>query len=171
MKKKGKSRYLIQTKTFCHRRVKTIFQDFLSTILSLLLLLLLLSRFSRVRLCTTPEKAVHQAPLSLGFSRQEHWTGLPFPSPMHGSEKGKWSHSVVSDSLRPLGLQPTRLLRQWDLPGKSAGVGCHCLLHWVFYLPQLGISKGRLNLVPAAYSLLQFILHCCPQWAFLPTQW
>ena len=30
--------------------------------------------------------AVHQVPLSLGFSRQEHWSGLPFPSPMHGSE-------------------------------------------------------------------------------------
>ena len=35
---------------------------------------------------------------SLGFSRQEHWTGLPFPSPMHESEKWKWSLSVVSDS-------------------------------------------------------------------------
>ena len=33
-----------------------------------------------------------------GFSRQEHWSGLPFPSPMHESEKWKWSHSVVSDS-------------------------------------------------------------------------
>ena len=53
----------------------------------LLLLLLLLSRFSRVRLCVTPETAAHQAPLSLGFSRQEHWSGLPFPSPMHESEK------------------------------------------------------------------------------------
>ena len=30
--------------------------------------------------------AAHQAPLSLGFSRQEHWSGLPFPSPMHESE-------------------------------------------------------------------------------------
>ena len=43
-------------------------------------LLLLLSRFSRVRLCATPETAVHEAPLSLGFSRQEHWSGLPFSS-------------------------------------------------------------------------------------------
>ena len=32
------------------------------------------------------------------FSRQEHWSGLPFPSPMHESEKWKWSRSVVSDS-------------------------------------------------------------------------
>ena len=41
-----------------------------------LLLLLLLSRFSHVRLCATPPTAAHQAPLSLGFSRQEHWSGL-----------------------------------------------------------------------------------------------
>ena len=53
-----------------------------------MLLLLLLSRFSRVRLCATPETA-HQAPPSLGFSRQEHWSGLPFPSPMQESEKVK----------------------------------------------------------------------------------
>ena len=52
-----------------------------------LLLLLLLSRFSRVRLCATPETAAHQDPPSLGFSRQEHWSGLPFPSPVHESEK------------------------------------------------------------------------------------
>ena len=63
-----------------------------------LLLLLLLSHFSRARLFATPETAAHQAPLSLGFSRQEHRSGLPFPSPMHQSEKWKWSRSVVSDS-------------------------------------------------------------------------
>ena len=58
---------------------------------------------------------------SLGFSRQEHWSGLPFPSPMHESEKWKWTRSVVSNSPRPHGLQPTRLLRPWDSPGKSTG--------------------------------------------------
>ena len=47
----------------------------------------LLSRFSCVRPCATPETAAHQAPPSLGFSRQEHWSGLPFPSPIHESEK------------------------------------------------------------------------------------
>ena len=51
------------------------------------LMLLLLSRFSRVRLCATPETAAHQGPPSLGFSRQEHWSGLLFPSPIHESEK------------------------------------------------------------------------------------
>ena len=54
---------------------------------------------------------------------------VAFPSPMHESEKWKWSRSVVSDSSRPHGLQPTRLLRPWDFPSKSTGVGCHCLLH------------------------------------------
>ena len=58
---------------------------------------IMLSHFTRVQLCATPEMAAHQASPSLGFSRQEHWSGLPFPSPMHESEKWKWSHSVVSD--------------------------------------------------------------------------
>ena len=48
-----------------------------------------------------PQTAAHQAPASLRFSRQEHWSGLPFPSPMHESEKWKWSRSVVSDSGTP----------------------------------------------------------------------
>ena len=47
---------------------------------------------------------------------------------MHESEKWKWSHSVVSDSQQPHGLQPTRLLRPWEFPGKSTGVGCPLLL-------------------------------------------
>ena len=159
--------------------------------------------------------AAHQAPPSLGFSRQEYWSGLPFPSPMYESEKSKWnrsvvsdsvitstkdwvahkqlwetgkskikapiwsdedtlpssqltplccvlswwkelrislepvilfmrvlsswlkwkwkwSRSVVSDSLRPRGLQPTRLLCPWDSPGKNTGVGCHFLLQGIF---------------------------------------
>ena len=45
------------------------------------MLLLLLSRFSRVRLCATPETAAHQAPPTLGFSRQEYSSGVPLPSP------------------------------------------------------------------------------------------
>ena len=66
----------------------------------------------------------HQVPPSLGFSRQEHWSGLPFPSPMHESEKWKWNRSVVSNSSRPHGLQHTSFLRPWDFPVKSTGVGC-----------------------------------------------
>ena len=91
----------------------------------LLLLLLLLSHFSHVQLCATRYAEAHQAPLSQGFFRQEHWRALPFPSPMHESEKWKWSRSVVSDSQPPHELQPTRLLHPWYFPGKSTGVGCH----------------------------------------------
>ena len=97
-------------------------------------LLLLLSHFSRVQLCVTPQTAAHRAPPSLGFSRQEHWSGLPFPSPMHESEKWKGSRSVVSNSSRLHELQPTRLLRPWDLPGKSTGVGCYHLLPLLGYI-------------------------------------
>ena len=92
-----------------------------------IVLLLLLSHFSHVRLCATPQTAAHQAPLSLGFSRQEHWSGVPFPSPMHESE----SESEVAQlcpTLATHGLEPTRLLCPWDFPGKSTGVGCHCFL-------------------------------------------
>ena len=87
--------------------------------------------------------AAHQAPPSLGFSRQEHWSGMPFPSPMHKSEKWKWSRSVVSDPQRPYGLQPSRLLGTWDFPGKGTGVGCHCLLQNMW----ANISKHILQLI------------------------
>ena len=65
--------------------------------------------------------AARQAPLSMGFPRQEYWSELPFPSPMQESEKWKWIRSVVPDSSQPQGLQPTRLLHPWDFPGKSTG--------------------------------------------------
>ena len=65
-----------------------------------------------------------------GILWQEHWSGLLFPSPMHESEKWKWSQSVVSDPQWPHGLQPSRLFRPWDFPGKSTGVECHCLFRF-----------------------------------------
>ena len=70
-------------------------------------------------------------------ARTLEWGAIAF------SDSWKWSCSVVSDSQRPHGLQPTRLLHPWDSPGKSAGVGCHCLLVFIYFqvphwsLPQL----------------------------------
>ena len=52
----------------------------------------------------------------------------------------KWSHSVLSDSLQPHGLQPTRLLHPWDSPGRNTGVGCHFLLQEIF--PTQGSNLG-----------------------------
>ena len=53
---------------------------------------------SRVQLFATPWTVAYQAPLSLGFSRQEHWSGLPFPSPMDESD----NESEVAQSCRTL---------------------------------------------------------------------
>ena len=73
---------------------------------------------------------------------------VAFPSPMHKSGKWKWSCSVMYNSSRPRGLQPTRLLRPWDFPGKSTGVGCHCLLRDLYlgrcdFQPVFAIYCGK----------------------------
>ena len=77
-------------------------------------------------------------------ARKLEW--LPFPSPMCESEKWKCSCSVVSNSWWPHELQPTRLLCPWNFLGKSTGVGCHCLLHWIIL--------GCLNLCMAFFTIL-----------------
>ena len=93
-----------------------------------LLLLLLLSRFSRVRLCTTPQTAAHQAPPSLGFSRQEFWSGLAFPSPRHACILSHFSRVRLCATPWTAALQAplsTGFSRQepWS--------GCHVLLQHV----------------------------------------
>ena len=61
--------------------------------------------------------------------------------------------SVVSDSLRPHGLQPTRLLCPWDSPGKNTRVGCHALLQGVF--PNQELNPGLLHCRKVLYPLSQ----------------
>ena len=110
------------------------------------------------QLFATPWTVAQQGPPAMGFSRQEYWSGLPFPSPGNLPDPGikpmspalaggfftastAWeakslsccccccsAASVVSDSARPHRRQPTRLPRPWDSPGKNTGVGCHFLL-------------------------------------------
>ena len=99
-------------------------------------LLLLLSCFSRVRLCATPETAAHQAPPSLGFSRQEHWSGLPFPSPMNESEKWK----VKVKSLSRVGLLATPWTAAYQTP---PSMGFSRQEYWSgLPLPSLGDCKS-----------------------------
>ena len=75
-----------------------------------MLLLLLLSCLSCVRLCVTPEMASHQAPPSLGFSRQEHLSGLPFPPPKY----------LPNPGIEP--MSPAALALQADsLPSEPSG--------------------------------------------------
>ena len=72
-----------------------------------------------VRLLVTPWTAAHQAPPSLGFSRQEHWSGLPFPSPMRESEVAQ-SCPTLSDPM------------DCSLPGSSTyGISQARKLDWV----------------------------------------
>ena len=113
----------------------------------------------------------------MGFSWQEYWSGLPFPSlgklPDPGIKSKSpelagrffttkppekpWvyivciSHSVVSNTLRLHGLQPTRLLCPWDSPGKNTRVGCHSLLKGIF--PTQGLNPGLLHCRQILYHL------------------
>ena len=59
----------------------------------------MLSQFSCVRLIVTPWTTAHQAPLSMGFSRQEYWSGLPFPSPGDLPHPGREHESLTSPGL------------------------------------------------------------------------
>ena len=60
------------------------------------MLLLLLSRFSRVRLCPTPWTAAYKALPSMGFSRPEYWSGLPLPSLTVNGDHKRAEHNLVT---------------------------------------------------------------------------
>ena len=75
-----------------------------------------LSHFCRVPLFATLWTAAHQAPLSVRFSRQEYWSGLPCPPP------GEYSH---------LGIEPTSLISPVPLapPGKCSNIYLYLYIH------------------------------------------
>ena len=106
---------------------------------------------------------------------------------MHESEKWKWSRSVMSNSWRPHGLQPTRLLRPWDFPGKSTRLGCHNHCQWstnssfaFWNFLEMSFSEYFLSAVSWIHGygeqtielpfLSHFLPHPCPQlltWTYL----
>ena len=59
----------------------------------------MLSYFSCVQLCATLWTAAHQAPLSMGLSWQEYWSGLPCPPPEHLPDLGTELTSLLSPAL------------------------------------------------------------------------
>ena len=73
------------------------------------------------------------------------------PLDWQGKWKRKWSRSVLSDSLWPHGLYPTRLLPPWDFSGKNTGVGCHFLLQEIF--PTQGLNPGLPHCRQTLYHL------------------
>ena len=118
--------------------------------------------------------------------RNIHWgksaelsaTPLPYsPNRLEWMNEWMWSRSVVSDSSRPHGLWPTRLLHSWDSPGKSTGVGCHFLLQGIF--PTQGLNPG----LPHCRQTLYHLSHqgslnpsqkqqlCIPPWLKSLTRW
>ena len=62
------------------------------------------------------------------------------------------SRSVMSDSLQPHGLWPTRLLSPWNSSGKNTGVGCHFLLQGIFLTQELNPSLLHWQMDPLLLS-------------------
>ena len=97
-----------------------------------MLLLCLLSCFSRAQLCVTPWTVPHQAPLSMGFSRQEYWSGLPFPSPLTAVLKIMW-------------------VSMWTLPSTQSQVAIWVKCPISSFTFDLGWVEGHLNNICMLY--------------------
>ena len=108
---------------------------------------------SRVRLLVTPWTAAHQAPPSMGFSRQEYWSGLPFPSPGALPNTGIESRSpaLQADALpsEPPG-KPRKGLFKYLISNNRFGIDFHCvrshpsfMTHFAFF--QISQSKYSLS--------------------------
>ena len=87
-----------------------------------------------------------------------HGTTFYYSSLENPTDRAPWwatvcmgACSVVSSSLRPHGLWPTRLLSPWVSPGKNTGVGCHFLLQRIF--PTQGSNPGLLHCKQIVYHL------------------
>ena len=107
----------------------------------------MLSRFSHVQLCVTLWTVAHQAPLSMGFSRQEYWIGLPCPSPGDLPDPGIEFASLMSPTLSG-GFFTTSA--NWEAT-KNIGVGSHSLLQGIF--PTQGLNAGLLHCRQILYHL------------------
>ena len=130
---------------------------------TLLLLLLLLSRFSCVRLCATPETAAHQAPPSMGFSRQEYWSGVPLLAvDIQGFRGGPAvkNQGANAGDVRDMGLIPRS--------GRSPGEGTSNPLQYsclenpmeggAWQATVHGVTKSRTRLSDFTFQMATFLL-------------
>ena len=99
-----------------------------------------LSHFGRAQLFATPWTVAHQAPLSVEFSRQEYWSGLPFPSPGDLADPGIESRSpaLQADSLSA------------ELPATPATLPQRCGTSLLYHILGAGWSPGGSWLVPTS---------------------
>ena len=95
--------------------------------------------------------AAHQASPSLGFSRQEHWSGLPFPSPVQ--VEWKWSCSVVSDSSDPMDCSPTGSSVHGIFQARVLAIVNNALWTWVFKY----LLESLLSILLAIYQEVELL--------------
>ena len=129
----------------------------------------MLSHFSRVWLFANLWTVARQALLSMGFSTQEPWSGLPCPPPGDLPDPGIKSVSLLFPAMAagslpvvPLGKNECKLLNSvwlfatrglynpWNSPGQNTGVGSHSLLQGIF--PTQGMNPGFLHCRQILYS-------------------
>ena len=125
-------------------------------VLCVVLCLLLLSHFSHVWLSATPWTTVRQVPLSMGFSRPEYWSGLPFPSLVIEYEVSEVKSLHLCPTLcDPVHCIPPGSSVQGIVPGKDTGVGYHTLLQGIF--PTQGSSPHLLYLLHSQVGSLPLV--------------
>ena len=97
-----------------------------------------------------------------GIPRQEHWSGLPFPSPVHKSEKWKWSRTVMSDSSRLVAFNSHRM-------GLARSFAPYCMARVVWLSVRLSLNHTRhlhgehRHDGDTALSLLELPPQCCTE--------
>ena len=113
---------------------------------------------SHVRLLATPWTAAHQAPPSMGFSRQEYWSGVPLPSPFIRRTPTKIKPCYVLSRVLlcdPMVTPPGSSIHG-DSPGKNTGVSCHFLLQGIFLIQ--GLNPNLLHLLHWQVGSLPVVL-------------
>ena len=110
-----------------------------------------------------PQSGIEPRHLAMRAQSPDHWATREFPTD-HTSKKTDFSpskpfcyamlsRSIVSDSLQPHGLYPTRLLCPWEFSRQNTGVGCHALLQGIF--PTQGSNPG----LPHCRQILYHLSH------------
>ena len=120
----------------------------------------------------TPWTIAYQAPLSMGFSRQEYWSGLPFPSPGSLSNQESnpcllhWqvdslplSHLESENHCMSNSLQPHGLYSPWNSPGQNTGVGSLSLFQQIFLTQELNWGLLHCRQIPYQLSYQGSLSH------------
>ena len=151
-------------------------------------MLLLLSRFSRVQLLATPWTAAYQAPLSMGFSRQEYWSGLPLPSPIRDDYKHLNDRNGMdlteAEDIKKRWQEYTEELYKKDLhdPDNRDGVITHlepdileCEVKWALGNITMNKASGGDGIPAELFQILKdddaIVLHSKCQQIWKTQQW